>query len=173
MFHAIPLPNFINGCYTASKTDAILDVVSPADGSIVARVPMSTAADLETAVEAATAAFDHWSNGMTIKQRAAVMFRFHHLMEQHADELAAIIVRENGKNITEALADIAKGNETVEWATSLPQLAAGRTLEVSRGITCTETRTPLGVVGAIGKCVINYRYTLARYVVDRRHFALP
>lgn len=50
------------------------------------------------------------------------MFRFHHLLEAHRHELAELVVRENGKNITEALASVAKGNETVEWACSLPQL---------------------------------------------------
>jgi hypothetical protein len=77
------------------------------------------------------------------------MFKFHHLMEVHADELAKLIVLENGKNMAEALAYLAKGNETVEWACSLPQLSCGKTLEVSKGITCQESRVPLGVVAAI------------------------
>lgn len=96
----------------------------------------------------AKGAFKGWSE-ITIKQRAAIMFKFHELVDQHSEELAELIVRENGKNMAEALADVAKGNETVEWASSLPQLAAGRSLEVSKGITCTESRIPLGVVGAV------------------------
>lgn len=56
---------------------------------------------------------------------------------------------ENGKNKMEALASVLKGNETVEYACSLPQLAQGKTLQVSRGITCHETRDPLGVVASI------------------------
>lgn len=67
-------------------------------------------------------AFPAWAE-LTHKARAAIMFRFHHLMEVHADELAELVVRENGKNKTEALASVAKGNETVEWACSMPQLA--------------------------------------------------
>jgi len=58
------------------------------------------------------------------------MYRFHHLLEVHADELADLVVRENGKNKTEALASVAKGNETVEWACSLPQVAQVRVLVV-------------------------------------------
>lgn len=77
------------------------------------------------------------------------MFRLHELIERHSEEFAEIIVRENGKNWVEARADVAKGNETVEWACSLPQLACGRTLEVSKGITCSEVRTPVGVVACI------------------------
>lgn len=111
-----------------------------------------------------------WS-ALTIKQRAAIIFKLHSLIEAHSTELAQIIVKENGKNIVEALADVAKGNETVEWASSLPQLAGGRILEVgtsygksnnyqkfsnyasniqvSKGIHCEEHRVSLGVVAAI------------------------
>ena len=70
-----------------------------------------------------------WSE-LTIKQRAAIMFKFHDLVDRHSQELAQLVVQENGKNIVEALADVAKGNETVEWAASLPQMAGGRVLEV-------------------------------------------
>jgi len=63
------------------------------------------------------------------------MFRFHELIDKNSLELANIIVRENGKNIVEAVADVAKGNETVEWAASLPQMAPGRILEVNNQIT--------------------------------------
>ena len=65
------------------------------------------------------------------------------------DELVDLVVRENGKNRTEALASVLKGNETVEYACSLPQVVQGRTLQVSRGITCQEVRDPLGVVACI------------------------
>lgn len=123
-------------------------VVSPSTGTIICNVPLSTLDDLAVAVETAKRAFDGWSS-LTIKQRATIMFRFHALVEQHSQELSQLIVTENGKNVVEANADLAKGNETVEWATSLPQLAAGKILQVSGGITCQENRTPLGVVAAI------------------------
>lgn len=142
------LPNFINGNFVAAATAGTIDVVSPSTGLKIAQVPKSTAEDVDMAVKAAREAFPGWS-GLTIKARAAIMFKFHNLMDAHSAELAGIIVRENGKNLAEALADVAKGNETVEWSTSLPQLAAGRTLEVSRGVNCTETREALGVVAAI------------------------
>jgi len=125
-----------------------MDVHNPSDGSKIADVPLSNAKDVAEAVKHADAAFDSWS-GLTIKQRAAIMFKFHNLVNVHSQELAELIVKENGKNITEALADVAKGNETAEWATSLPQLSVGRNLDVSKGIQCLETRKPLGVVGAI------------------------
>ncbi len=134
------LPNFINGEFVASlAAPGTVDVVNPADGITVAKVPLSTFEDVNQAVSFGLQAFASWKD-TTIKQRAGIMFKLHELIDIHKNELAEIIVRENGKNIVEALADIAKGNETVEWACSLPQLAAGRVLEVSKGITCCESR---------------------------------
>jgi len=77
------------------------------------------------------------------------MLKFHGLVRDHAQELAELIVAENGKNITEALADVAKGNETVEYACSLPQLVQGKTLRVSSEVLCQDRRDPLGIVGSI------------------------
>lgn len=140
--------NFVNGQFVESAAQEWIPIISPTDSSTIALVPLSPLSELDEAIQFGLKAFDSWSS-LTIKQRAAVMFKFHSLVETHSQELAEIIVKENGKNITEALADVAKGNETVEWATSLPQMAAGRILEVSKGITCQETRQALGVVGAI------------------------
>ena len=109
---------------------------------------MSDGQDVKKAVASASVAFESWSN-LTIKTRAGIMMKFHSLVQKHADELAKLIVLENGKNYTEALADVAKGNETVEYACSLPQLAQGKTLEVSRGVMCQDRRDPLGVVACI------------------------
>ena len=67
------------------------------------------------------------------------MFKFHDLVERHSHELAQLVVQENGKNIVEALADVAKGNETAEWAASLPQMAGGRILEVWPEFVCIES----------------------------------
>lgn len=142
------LTNFIGGKFVDVEGVDYLPVVSPANEEVIAHVPLSKAHHLEEAVNIGQRAFEEWSN-VTIKQRAAIMLKFHSLMDTHSQELAELIVKENGKNIVEALADVAKGNETVEWACSLPQLAAGRILEVSRGISCQEIRQPLGVVAAI------------------------
>ena len=101
---------------------------------------------------------------MTIKQRAGIMFKFHELVDKHAEELVQLIVKENGKNAMEAMAEVAKANETVEWACSLPQLACGKMLEVSRGITCFESREPLGVVG------VSIKFILFKYSYMYIHF---
>lgn len=77
------------------------------------------------------------------------MLKFHALVRENAKELAECIVLENGKNMTEALADVAKGNETVEYACSLPQLMQGKIDRVSSEVTCRDRRDPLGVVVSI------------------------
>ncbi len=77
------------------------------------------------------------------------MIKFHGLIQTYKNELAALIVKEHGKTLGEAIAEINKGNETVEYAFSMPLVAPGRTLMVSRGVTCAEVRKPLGVVVSI------------------------
>jgi methylmalonic acid semialdehyde dehydrogenase len=132
----------------APSSGEYMDVTSPVDGSVIGKVAVSSSADVAAAVERASAVFGDWSS-RTIKSRAAVMFKFHQLLIDRADELADIIIKENGKNRSEALASIAKGNETVEYACSLPQIVQGKKEEVSRGVFCEDMREPLGIVGAI------------------------
>lgn len=140
--------NYINSAWIPSSSTDVLEVTSPCDGSVIGHIPLSNAADVAHAVAAGKAAFPGWSS-LTVKSRAAIMLRFHALMGRHSQELAEIVVRENGKNISEALASVAKGLETVEWACSIPQLAQGKILEVSRGIECRDWREPLGVIASI------------------------
>jgi len=141
--------NFIQGIYQpSSSSNPYLPVISPVDGTQVGKVCISNAADVDMAVACAQEAFPGWS-GLTMKARASIMFRFQHLMETHAEELAQLVVRENGKNIAEARASVAKGNETVEWACGLPQMAQGKILQVSRGVTCSDMREPIGVVASV------------------------
>ena len=115
---------------------------------MIGKVADSNAEDVAAAVASSKEAFPAWSS-LTMKARAAVMLKFHALVRENSDRLADIIVLENGKNKAEALADVAKGNETVEYACSLPQVAQGKSLMVSGGINCTDTRRALGVVASI------------------------
>jgi methylmalonic acid semialdehyde dehydrogenase len=143
------IDNYIHGVFVKPHSNEYIPVLNPANGATIAQVAVSNEHDVATAVASAQAAFPAWS-ALTIKARAAILMQFHSLVRQHAQELAELIVQENGKNITEALADVAKGNETVEYACSLPQLAAGRVLPVSSGnVVCHDRRTPLGVVVSI------------------------
>jgi acyl-CoA reductase-like NAD-dependent aldehyde dehydrogenase len=131
--------------YKASRTR---DVIWPFTGEAIARVELATAAEVDHAVASASAEFPRWA-GLTMKRRAQIMLKFHALVETHKDELIDLIVRENGKNRVEAAGDVAKGLETVEWACSMPQIAQGRHLTVSSGVTCHEIVEPIGVVASI------------------------
>jgi len=144
----VEINNYIGGKFVPPSTGKYMSVISPETSKEIAKVGISSKDDVEAAVTAAKEAFPSWS-GMTIKARTSIMLKFHALIREHAKELAEIIVKENGKNITEALADVAKGNETVEWACSLPQLAQGNILRVSGQVTCEDRRDPLGVVASI------------------------
>ncbi len=142
------LKNFINGGFTGVTPGRSLPVFSPLDGSLLAEMPCSSAADLDAAVAAARTAFPRWSR-TPIKERVQVFFRYKYLLEQHLEELAAVVSEENGKTHGEAIAEIEKCIELTEFATSLPQLVAGEVLEVSKGVECRTERTPVGVVASI------------------------
>ena len=143
-----PVQNYIKGQFTNSSSSRKLDVISPLDGNKLSEVPMSTATDLDEAVRAAKAIFPHWSK-TPIKDRVQVFFRYKNLLEKNLDELAALCSEENGKTISESVAEIEKCIELTEFATSLPQLVTGELLEVSKGIECRTERIPLGIVASI------------------------
>ncbi|KAG7367577.1 methylmalonate-semialdehyde dehydrogenase [Nitzschia inconspicua] len=141
--------NYINGKFVPPSTNEYMDVLNPSNSQVIGRVGLSSSTDVDEAVDIAHQAQKMWANNTTIKQRAGLMMKLHALIQQHAHELASLIVLENGKNMTEALADVAKGNETVEYACSLPQLAQGKNLQVSSQVHCQDLRQPLGVVASI------------------------
>jgi malonate-semialdehyde dehydrogenase (acetylating)/methylmalonate-semialdehyde dehydrogenase len=142
------LSNFINGKSRASIARETLSVTNPSIGAEIATVPLSTSQDVDEAVRTARAAFPAWS-AMPIKERSQVFFRYKTLMEQHAQELAALVQEENGKILSEAMAEVEKSIEVTEFACSMPQLVAGEILEVSRGVECRIDRHPVGVVVSI------------------------
>lgn len=146
MKHA-PAQNYINGSFVTSSAE-LLDVTSPLDGSRLAQVPLSSDADVERAVQSAKAAFADWS-GRTLRQRAQVFYRYRALLERDMEKQAQLIHEENGKTLAEARAEIVRSMEVTEFACSLPQLAAGEVLEVSKGVECRLERVPLGVVASI------------------------
>jgi malonate-semialdehyde dehydrogenase (acetylating)/methylmalonate-semialdehyde dehydrogenase len=139
--------NFIGGRFISGGTQS-LDVVNPSDGSLLSRVPLSSAEDVDAAVGAAAAAFPAWS-ATPIKERVQVFYRYRSLLEQHRDELTALISEEHGKIRAEAEAEVSKAIELTEFACSLPQIVTGEVLEVSRGVECRTDRYPIGVVASI------------------------
>lgn len=142
------LRNFIGGDFVPVNVNSCVAVTNPLTGEVLANVPESGRPEVDAAVQAAAQAWPAWST-TPAKARVEVLFRFKELMEAHLAELTELVVREHGKNRGEAEAEVMKGIETIAFATGLPDLLAGRKLEVSRGVTCEEFRRPLGVVVSI------------------------
>ncbi|MEX1363408.1 MAG: CoA-acylating methylmalonate-semialdehyde dehydrogenase [Nannocystaceae bacterium] len=109
---------------------------------------MSTSADVDESETAASAALEDWKQ-WPLRERAHVMYRARELMLREVDELSWLLSHENGKIFAEAKAEVEKGIECVEFGCSLPNLAAGNQLEVSRGVSCEVVYAPLGVVAGV------------------------
>ena len=139
--------NYVGGRFVAGD-HRFQDVYNPGDGSVISKVPLSSREDLDAAVASAQAAFPAWS-ATPIKERVQVFYRYRSLLERDIEELTALITEENGKIYAEARAEVLKSMELTEFACSLPQIAAGEVLEVSRGVECRIERFPLGVVASI------------------------
>ncbi|MEO6001588.1 MAG: CoA-acylating methylmalonate-semialdehyde dehydrogenase [Opitutus sp.] len=138
-------PLFIAGEWSRPTGLATTPVFNPSTGDIIAQTPVSTAVEVNAAVEAAHGAFNGWFETPPA-ERARVLFRYRELLLKNFDELAAIISREHGKTRGEARGDLQRGIEVVEYATGVPALLMGETLEnVARGIDCETLRQPVGV----------------------------
>lgn len=140
--------HFINGSEQVPGNASFIEVSTPLTGEILGKIPVADAAVVNKAVEAAAEAFAGWSE-TPVKERVQILFRFKQLMEKDINEVAALVSTENGKTHAEAKAEIEKGIEVTEFATSLPQLLNQEQLEVSRGVDCLSRRYPLGVVAGI------------------------
>src|SRR5688572_32007281 len=139
--------NYVGGVFVAPDVPAT-EVYDPSSGEVISRVPLSSAREVDAAVSGARAVFPAWA-ATPIKERVQVFYRYKALLERHVDELAALITEENGKIASEARAEVLKSAELTEFACSLPQIATGEVLEVSRGIECRVERFPVGIVTAI------------------------
>ena len=141
--------HFIGGKTERGAGDRTQAVFNPATGAVARRLVLGTAADVDAAVASAKAAFPAWRDTPPIR-RARVLLRFLELMNQHKDELAAIIVAEHGKVFSDAQGEVARGIDVIEFAAGIPQLLKGDyTEQVSRGIDNWTVRQPLGVVAGI------------------------
>jgi len=143
------LGNFIGGHWVSAHPHDLFDVHNPAVGDVIGRTPLSTKADVDAAVAAATKAFPAWRD-TPVNARAQVLYRFKALLEQHFEELARIVTMEHGKTLHEARGSVRRGIECVEVACGAPTLMQGSGLEdISAGVDCHVVRQPLGVCAAI------------------------
>jgi malonate-semialdehyde dehydrogenase (acetylating) / methylmalonate-semialdehyde dehydrogenase len=143
------LKNFIDGQWVDSNSQQSLDVPNPATNELLARVPISSKEDVNLAVTAAKKAFATWRN-VPVPKRARILFKYHHLLTENHEELARLIVQENGKAYKEAYGEVQRGVECVEFAAGAPTLMMGETLSgIAEDIDSEMFRYPLGVVGGI------------------------
>ena len=141
--------NFVGGEWLAPGTTTTQELVNPATGESLGRVPLSSATDVDAAVQAARAAFPKWRE-VPVVLRARYLFRFKALLEEHFEEIARLVVQENGKTLHEARGSLRRGIENVEHACGMPTLLMGDSLEdVAAGIDSEYFRQPLGVFAAI------------------------
>jgi malonate-semialdehyde dehydrogenase (acetylating)/methylmalonate-semialdehyde dehydrogenase len=143
------LRNFIGGQWIAPKAPGLLDVTNPANGEVLARVPLSGRADVESAVASANAALPEW-RARAVGERTEFIYALREQFRQKIDDLAASVTKEGGKVLSDARAEITRTIEVLEVACASPMTMQGRVLEgVSRGINTETIRQPIGVCAAI------------------------
>jgi malonate-semialdehyde dehydrogenase (acetylating)/methylmalonate-semialdehyde dehydrogenase len=141
--------NFIGGQWQTPISDAGLELTNPATGEPLGRAPAGSAAEVALAVAAAHAAFPAWRS-TPAGDRVQYLFKLKTLLEEHLDELAALITVENGKTLSESKGELRRGIENVEVACGIPVLMQGYSLEdVAPGIDEIMVRQPLGVAAII------------------------
>jgi malonate-semialdehyde dehydrogenase (acetylating)/methylmalonate-semialdehyde dehydrogenase len=143
------LENYVGGKWLASRSAQALDVVNPSSGKAIARVPLSTADEVNEAVAAAQAAFRGWRDTPVV-ERARYLFKLHELMLADRDELTRLICTEEGKSWPDAQGEVTRAIENVEVAAGMPSLMMGLNLEdIARGIDEAIVRQPLGVFAGV------------------------
>ena len=145
----VPARNWIGGAWReAQGAPPAQPVPNPRWGRAMSSVQLSGPADVEAAVRAAGAAFPAWRD-LPIRDRAQILYKTRELLLRDLTELSWLVSHENGKIYSEAEAEVLKAVECLEYGCSLPNLATGSELEVSRGVTCGLAYEPLGVVAGV------------------------
>lgn len=141
--------NYINGEWTRADTTETLEVVNPATGQVIAKTPLGSKADVESAAKAANDAFPVWRR-TPVQDRVQYLFKLRDLLKANHDEIARIITNECGKTFDEAKAEMVRAIENVEMACGMPHLMKGELVEdIAPGIDELMIRQPLGVCATI------------------------
>jgi malonate-semialdehyde dehydrogenase (acetylating) / methylmalonate-semialdehyde dehydrogenase len=143
------ISHWIDGRPTEGRSGRTAPVFNPATGAQTAEVDLASTAEADAAIASARAAAGQWRHA-SLSRRSGVLFAFRHLLQEHADELASIITAEHGKVHGDALGEIARGLENVEFAAGVPQLMKGGFSEqAGTDVDVYSIRQPLGVVAGI------------------------
>lgn len=144
-----PVGHYIQGEIVAGCSGRSQAVYNPSTGAVAREVVLATQGEVEAAIAAAKAAFPAWADTPAVR-RARILNNFLALLNEHRDELAAMITAEHGKVFTDAQGEVTRGIEIVEFACGIPQLMKGDyTEQVSTGIDNWTMRQALGVVAGI------------------------
>jgi malonate-semialdehyde dehydrogenase (acetylating) / methylmalonate-semialdehyde dehydrogenase len=147
---ATTVHHWYDGAVAEGSSGRFGDVTDPATGEVSARVALASADDVDAAVGAAKAAFPGWRD-TSLTRRTEVLFAFREALNARKDELAAIITAEHGKVLSDALGEVSRGQEVVEFACGMPHLLKGSATEnASTGVDVHSVRQPLGPVAVIG-----------------------
>jgi malonate-semialdehyde dehydrogenase (acetylating)/methylmalonate-semialdehyde dehydrogenase len=143
------LRNYVGGRWVESEADEFLDDVDPATGELLARVPLSTAGDVDAAARAARAAQSGWA-AVPVAKRARAVFALREALWSNREELARLVTQDMGKALDDARGEVGRGIESVEVACGIPTLLKGENLEgIAAGMDVEMWRQPVGVVAAI------------------------
>ena len=116
--------HWINGGRVAGTSDRSGPVYNPATGEVAREVDFASVEEVDAAVTAAKAAFPAW-RATSISRRTEILFRIRNLVDTHREEIVAHLTREHGKVRTDALGEVARGLENIEFATGIPHLLKG------------------------------------------------
>ncbi|MBT5398678.1 MAG: CoA-acylating methylmalonate-semialdehyde dehydrogenase [Micrococcales bacterium] len=143
------VPHFINGAEHPSQSGRTADVFDPALGLKTKEVALANQSEIDAAIASAKRAFPAWRD-MSLSRRQAIIFNFRELLNKKKPELAALITEEHGKVLSDALGEITRGQEVVEFACGMPHLLKGEYSEnASTKVDVYSIKQPLGVVGII------------------------
>ncbi|TAL66974.1 MAG: CoA-acylating methylmalonate-semialdehyde dehydrogenase [Bacteroidetes bacterium] len=150
------LKNYINGQWIDSKGTELLDVINPANGQLLARVPAGSGEDITDAAEKAQQAWWSWRN-IPATQRVQYLFKMKQILEVNTDEIAEICTKECGKTFSESKAEIVRAVENIEVACGIPKLLQSEFSEdIAAGVDEYYIRQPLGV----GACISPFNFPI-------------
>ncbi len=143
------LQNYIDGAWRSSAAEQALDVLNPASALVLAHVPLSPAAEVHQAAEAAARAFEIWRR-IPVGERIQPLFKLKRLLEENLDDVMHTITEECGKTLAESKGELQRAIENIETACGMPLMMQGTNSEdIAPGIDEHMIRQPLGVAAAI------------------------
>src|SRR4051794_9629850 len=144
-----PIQHWIDGAPVAGTSGRTAPVFNPATGRQSGAVDLASVAEVDTAVQAAKTAFGTWRS-VSLAKRAELMFNIRELVHARKEEIAKLLVAEHGKVLSDAMGEVTRGLEVIEFACGIPTLLKGEFSEqASTGVDVFSIRQPVGVVAGI------------------------